>query len=440
MEDVEDARFAVGNWYLGQTSAKHESGGRGAGTISTGTGDHGGVSYGSYQLSLKMGTLAEYLKQSRYGERFQGLTTGTPAFDAKWRALAKTDPGFGQDQHDFIGRSHYEEQLSNLDSVGLALSNRGRAVQDAVWSTSVQFRGLTPKIFVGGLTEKFGQDFELAALTDSQLIEAVQDYKIAHNASLFKSSPEWQPGLLRRANEEKRELLRLAAQEKLAGLAYTSPSIAQATPAFRPKRHGADSECRKGEIERLRAVQSELRHLGYRDAHGRILSPDGVSGPNTFHAIKSFQHAHHLHVDGIAGPRTLAALEEAKRYPLLSEATNPHHGLHRQVMDAIRALPQAQQPKGRELENTAVALTLSAVSSGLGRVDHAVLGRDGVNLFAVRGRLDDPSQRRTYVALAQAAQHDEDHRAAMAHPAAEHVPAAAISQHVAQRPQVMAGP
>ncbi|HEX2596833.1 MAG TPA: XVIPCD domain-containing protein [Luteimonas sp.] len=187
-------------------------------------------------------------------------------------------------------------------------------------------------------------------------------------------------------------------------------------------------------------LQSTLCSLGYQGATGRQLIVDGAIGPNTLHAIKSFQHAHHLHVDGIAGPRTLAALEEAKRYPLLSEATNPHHGLHRQVMDAIRALPQAQQPKGRELENTAVALTLSAVSSGLGRVDHVVLGREGVNLFAVQGRLDDPSQRRTCVALAHAARHDADHRAAMPHPAAEHVPAAAIGQHVAQRPQVMAGP
>lgn len=46
------------DWYLGQTSTKYETGGRGVGTISTGKGGHG-VSYGSYQLSSKMGGVQE---------------------------------------------------------------------------------------------------------------------------------------------------------------------------------------------------------------------------------------------------------------------------------------------------------------------------------------------------------------------------------------------
>ncbi|CEE29395.1 hypothetical protein VWQ19_11840 [Xanthomonas citri pv. citri] len=48
-------------WHLGMTSARHESGRRGVETISTGKGDHGGVSYGAYQLSSKSGSLREYL-------------------------------------------------------------------------------------------------------------------------------------------------------------------------------------------------------------------------------------------------------------------------------------------------------------------------------------------------------------------------------------------
>ena len=45
-------------WALGDTSQRYETGNRGAGTISTGKGDHGGVSYGSYQLSSKTGLTA----------------------------------------------------------------------------------------------------------------------------------------------------------------------------------------------------------------------------------------------------------------------------------------------------------------------------------------------------------------------------------------------
>ena len=442
MNEADDARCAVGKWHLGQTSARYESGGHGAGAISSGTGDHGGVSYGSYQLSLKMGTLAEYLQQSSYGELFRGLRAGTAAFDEKWRALAKADPGFGRDQHDFIGRSHYEEQLSKLGSIGLELSNRGRAVQDAIWSTSVQFRGLTPKIFVGGLTEKFGRNFELAALTDSQIIEAVQDFKIVHNASLFKSSPEWQASLLRRANEEKKDLLRLASQERMAGIAYPSPSTAPAALAGGAKEHDAHLTGRISDVERFRVLQTELRHLGYRDEHGRLLSPDGISGHNTTHAIKSFQHAHHLHVDGIAGPRTLAALEEAKLYPLLSEATNPHHAMYQQVLHGIRALPRDQQPTGRQLENAAVALTIAAHGSGLHQIDHVVIGSNGVNLFAVQGRMHDPAHRRVHVELAHAVVHAPDHRSmTAAQPAPEHLHAQAVAQQqAAPRAPVMAVP
>ncbi|HKG81488.1 MAG TPA: LysM domain-containing protein, partial [Pyrinomonadaceae bacterium] len=36
---------------LGALSAKYETGGRGPGTVSTGAGDFGGVSYGSYQMA-----------------------------------------------------------------------------------------------------------------------------------------------------------------------------------------------------------------------------------------------------------------------------------------------------------------------------------------------------------------------------------------------------
>ncbi|HFP9633493.1 TPA: hypothetical protein ACHOQV_005292, partial [Escherichia coli] len=46
-----------GIWPLGKTSERYESGGRGPGVISSGKGDHGGVSYGMYQLSSKMGTV-----------------------------------------------------------------------------------------------------------------------------------------------------------------------------------------------------------------------------------------------------------------------------------------------------------------------------------------------------------------------------------------------
>ena len=184
------------DWRLGQNSERYETGGRGAGTISSGRGDNGGASYGTYQLSSRMGTLAEYLAQSPYGEQFRGLTPVTPAFDRRWRELAASDPGFAQDQHDFIKRSHYDVQHARLRAAGLDLTDRGPAVQDAVWSTSVQFRNLTLPIVSKGLEERYGAGYRLDELSDRQIVEAIQDYKIAHNRELFSRSPTLWPGLL----------------------------------------------------------------------------------------------------------------------------------------------------------------------------------------------------------------------------------------------------
>lgn len=93
---------------------------------------------------------------------------------------------------------------------GLDLSGRGSAVQDALWSTSVQFRSLTTKVFEGGLNEKFGRDYKLYSLSDKDIVNAVQGYKITHIETLFKHSPGQWGSLLNRAAKEKADLLTLA--------------------------------------------------------------------------------------------------------------------------------------------------------------------------------------------------------------------------------------
>ena len=51
---------------LGKLSAKYETGGRGPGTVSTGAGDRGGVSYGSYQMASKLGVATRFVKQTGF--------------------------------------------------------------------------------------------------------------------------------------------------------------------------------------------------------------------------------------------------------------------------------------------------------------------------------------------------------------------------------------
>src|ERR1044071_2404337 len=75
---------------LGELSAKYETGGRGPGTVSTGAGDPGGVSYGSYQMATKMGTVARFIAQAGFpwAKDFQGLAPGTAQFTAVWKRIA----------------------------------------------------------------------------------------------------------------------------------------------------------------------------------------------------------------------------------------------------------------------------------------------------------------------------------------------------------------
>src|SRR5215211_8388916 len=64
---------------LGALSAKYETGGRGPGTVSTGSGDPGGVSYGSYQMASKMGVPARFITEPGFQwlQDFKGLTAGS---------------------------------------------------------------------------------------------------------------------------------------------------------------------------------------------------------------------------------------------------------------------------------------------------------------------------------------------------------------------------
>lgn len=200
------AAIAAKNWVLGNTSKQFESGSGGAGTVSTGKGDAGGASYGTYQMSSKRGTVQDFIKHSDYVDDFAGLTPGSPEFNAVWKEIAANDPKFGAAQHEFIKSTHFDPQMAALKKGGINLSGRGAAVQDAVWSTSVQFGGNT------SLIQKALRGQDVSKMSDAQIASAIQDYKIAHNSALFASSDaKTQAGTLKREGAEKQKLLALAA-------------------------------------------------------------------------------------------------------------------------------------------------------------------------------------------------------------------------------------
>ena len=202
---------------LGTLSEKYESSHRGPGTVSTGEGDPGGVSYGSYQLASKAGRADEFVKRY-YSKEFAGLKGGSPEFTAKWKELAAKDPkGLHANEHAFIQETHYDPQVKKLQKdLGLDVTKRSAALRDVVWSTAVHHGPNTDAIVVA-VKPLLAKD-PIANITDEAIIRAVYaergrktpDGKLAR----FKRvSDSWIPGLSKRfVNEEKDALEMLKAE------------------------------------------------------------------------------------------------------------------------------------------------------------------------------------------------------------------------------------
>ena len=204
---------------LGALSAKYETGGRGPGTVSTGAGDRGGVSYGSYQMATKMGVPARFVCQPGFQwlEDFKNLVPGTAQFTACWKriATAQTD-AFQAAQHSYIKKTHYDllaAKILNDDNVDV--NSRSRSLQDVVWSTAVQHGGATPIVHraCGRVT---------CAPTDpkydEQLIRAIYaergKTKPDGNLAYFSSnSASVQKGVANRFKSELQDALAMLARE-----------------------------------------------------------------------------------------------------------------------------------------------------------------------------------------------------------------------------------
>jgi murein DD-endopeptidase MepM/ murein hydrolase activator NlpD len=204
---------------LGALSAKYETGGRGPGTVSTGAGDPGGVSYGSYQMASKMGTVARFIAQAGFpwARDFQGLTPGTAQFTAVWKRIATDQTAdFQHAQHAFIKATHYDLLCAKvLSEDKLDINTRSRAVQDVIWSTAVQHGGATPIIHraITNLTCALPDP-----TYDKQLISAIYAErgrkKPDGNLAYFsKSSPGVQQGVARRFRDEQADALAMLAKE-----------------------------------------------------------------------------------------------------------------------------------------------------------------------------------------------------------------------------------
>lgn len=202
---------------IGGLSERYESGGRGPGTVSSGAGDPGGVSYGTYQLAGNMNRPQEFLANEgrRWAAEFGGAAPGTAAFTAVWRAIAAREPeAFEAAQHDYIQRTHYQVQADQVETrTGVNVTDRSAALRDVVWSTAVQHGPETQVIAraianvrAQGVTPADGQTYDRA------LINAIYDERGRRDAGgglayFTSASASVQASVANRFAEERRDAL-----------------------------------------------------------------------------------------------------------------------------------------------------------------------------------------------------------------------------------------
>nr|WP_211483956.1 LysM peptidoglycan-binding domain-containing protein [Corallococcus exiguus] len=208
------------NGELGGLSRKYEA--RGPGTVSTGKGDKGGVSYGSYQFASANGSAQSFVNSLKktnpeFHKALSGSKPGTAEFSAAWKQLAAKDPkGFDKAQHDYIKTTHYDAGAANIKkATGIDLDKRSAALRDVAWSTSVQHGpGKADDIFKKALN---GRD--PAKVSDEQLIKDIYAERGRTNASgtlvhFSGSSKDVQKGVANRFKSEAKDALAMLKQEK----------------------------------------------------------------------------------------------------------------------------------------------------------------------------------------------------------------------------------
>jgi hypothetical protein len=204
---------------LGKTSERYESGGRGPGTISSGHGDFGGVSYGVYQFESNNGSLQKYIRQSAYGDEFVGLNPATEPFNAKWREIAQREPEeFRADQHAYVAGHYYDTACSLLKAqLGIDVPSRCFGLQELVWSTAVQFGA-------NGCLNVFRRAGASGRQSSHEIIDRVYREKSRTEAYFRSSSPEVQQSVKRRYMSEH--------VQNLAHCEFDMPEPDQLTPAL----------------------------------------------------------------------------------------------------------------------------------------------------------------------------------------------------------------
>lgn len=210
---------------LGKLSERYETGGRGPGVVSTGAGDAGGASYGSYQMTSKPGggTVKRFVSEADFPFRakFAGLVPGSAQFTAAWKQLAQTNKDeFQASQHDYIKKTHFDPLVNKIIKENqVNVLTCSHALQDVIWSTAVQHGPGTnvPSVALRNIKTRPGDPS-----FDSDFIKAIYAERGRKNpdgslARFGRNSAKVQQGVAQRFRDEQRDALAMLAQEQKGG-------------------------------------------------------------------------------------------------------------------------------------------------------------------------------------------------------------------------------
>jgi hypothetical protein len=213
---------------LGWLSKSEEVGDRGPGTVSSGIGDKGGPSYGSFQLSSESRNGAasnvEQFVRKYYADQFAGLEVNSPMFQQTWNDLGQgaNARDFHAKQHRFIQNTHYDPVVRDLqDDLGIDPVLRSAALQNVIWSTAVQHGRKGGSQIIEAAIRCLARSKPLADLIDEDIIRAIYAERARSDAQgklvQFKSketSDETRATVARRFRREQAAALTALADER----------------------------------------------------------------------------------------------------------------------------------------------------------------------------------------------------------------------------------
>lgn len=180
--------YTVDGDYVGKYVKQFESGSKGSAMISSGKGDYGGVSFGSYQFptygqaqASSGSNLAKFWNQY-YGNQYSSTPGDNDAFKKDWTTAVEKDPaGFFNNEHKFVADLYYNPFVSKLKSAGVGdPGNNSRGAQDAAWSTAVQLgagKSAVNKFVDAGVNESTDPETYLKKLYEQKISTVPQTFK-----------------------------------------------------------------------------------------------------------------------------------------------------------------------------------------------------------------------------------------------------------------------